>query len=115
MASKTKKVNLAAKCRENNMPYHVVHARINQLGWSVQKAVTTPVRKRGTTATSVVKSPALDPLTTAQINEAADALSDATDMLRARDAEIESLQRRVRFWQLISVSVALVAVMVSYA
>lgn len=121
MATKTKKVNLAAKCREANMPYNVVHARVNQLGWDVHKAVTTPVRKRA--KTSDVKSPAVKRLTTddisqefvtAQMNEAADALNDATDLLRARDAEIETLQRRVRFWQLIALSVALVAVMVSY-
>lgn len=65
MARKKKKVNLAAKCREANMPYGVVHARINTLGWDVDKAITTPVRERGTTATSVVKNPDVQSSTTA--------------------------------------------------
>lgn len=121
MARKIKKVNLAAKCREANMPYNVVHARINQLGWDVSTAIATPVRAKA--APSVVKSPAVKRSTTEplskkfladKMNEAADALNDATDLLRQRDAEIEEVQRRVRFWQLIALSVALVAVMVSY-
>ena len=121
MARKNKKVNLAAKCREANMPYNVVHARINALGWDMDKAITTPIREKS--SLSVVQRPVVQTSTTlpvseefitAQMNEAADVISDATDMLQARDAEIETLQRRVRFWQLIAMSVALIAVMVSY-
>lgn len=63
MARKKKKVNLAAKCREANMPYGVVHARINTLGWDVDKAITTPVREKS--SPSVVKRPVVQSSTTA--------------------------------------------------
>lgn len=121
MARKKNKVNLAAKCREANMPYNVVHARINALGWDMDKALTAPVREK--TTPSVVKSPDVqrsttlpvsEELITAQMNEAADVINDATALLQARDAEIEDIQRRLRFWQLIALSVALVAALVSY-
>lgn len=33
-------------CEEYNMPYHVVWDRIYRYGWSPEKALTTPVRKK---------------------------------------------------------------------
>lgn len=32
-------------CEENNLPYYTIHKRINGYWWSIQDAVTKPIRK----------------------------------------------------------------------
>jgi hypothetical protein len=36
------------KAAENGIPYNIAYARFSEYGWSVEKTVNTPVKKRGT-------------------------------------------------------------------
>lgn len=40
-----KKQNLSAMARAKGLPEHVVLQRVNRLGWDVERALNTPVRK----------------------------------------------------------------------
>ena len=40
------KVNLSEEARKAGLPPSVVISRVNKLGWSVEKAVNTPVRQK---------------------------------------------------------------------
>jgi hypothetical protein len=43
--SKSKRINLSAKARAAGLPVNVVLQRVQRLGWSEHKALTTPVGK----------------------------------------------------------------------
>jgi hypothetical protein len=36
------------KAAENGIPYNIAYARFSEYGWSVEKTVNEPVKKRGT-------------------------------------------------------------------
>ena len=40
------KVNLSEEARKAGLPPSVVISRVNKLGWSVEKAVATPIRQK---------------------------------------------------------------------
>ena len=40
------KLNLSEEARKAGLPPSVVISRVNKLGWSVKKAVTTPIRQK---------------------------------------------------------------------
>lgn len=48
--------SLKGKARAANMPYHVVYQRVKVHGWELEKALTTPVAKRGDNRKSAVLS-----------------------------------------------------------
>jgi len=51
-----KKITLNSISKEHNIDYQILWERINTLGWSLYKAVKTPIRaKRETTRTITYK------------------------------------------------------------
>mgnify|MGYP001159949548 CR=1 FL=1 len=75
------KVNLSEEARKAGLPANVVISRVNKLGWSVEKAVSTPVRQKvkpskpvreareTTTATPSKRSPGFEATVTESIIE----------------------------------------------
>lgn len=42
-----KTMNMSDWSRELDIPYYLIRSRIRELGWSAEKAFTTPVKKKG--------------------------------------------------------------------
>ena len=104
----TKKPTIKAQALAAGIEPSVVYQRVKK-GWTLKKALTTPVRKR-----SPKKLVVNEAAVAAQMDEAARVINEATDMLKHRDAQIATGERRILTWQLIAVCIAVLAVAVSF-